>query len=96
MVMFQRRFFTDNPAATLSVIPLVNAGSGYTTPASVGGSDNAVITRTAVVPIEQFTGQVFIRVRGRQFSFKVENEQLGSMWQLGAMRLDFKLDGARG
>ena len=87
---------TDNPAATLSVIPLVNAGSGYTTPASVGGSDNAVITRTAVVPIEQFTGQVFIRVRGRQFSFKVENEQLGSMWQLGAMRLDYKLDGARG
>ena len=87
---------TDNPAATLSVIPLVNAGSGYTTPASVGGSDNAVITRTAVVPIEQFTGQVFIRVRGRQFSFKVENEQLGSMWQLGAMRLDYKLDGQRG
>ena len=86
----------DNPAATLSVIPLVNAGSGYTTPASVGGSDNAVITRTAVVPIEQFTGQVFIRVRGRQFSFKVENEQLGSMWQLGAMRLDYKLDGAKG
>ena len=86
---------TDNPAATLSVIPLMNAGSGYTDPASVGGSDNAVITRTAVVPIEQFTGQVFIRVRGRQFSFKVENNQLGSMWQLGAMRLDYKLDGQK-
>ena len=40
--------------------------------------------------------QVFIRVRGRQFSFKVENNQLGSMWQLGAMRLDYKLDGQRG
>jgi hypothetical protein len=87
---------TTNPTATLSVTPLMNSGSGYTNPASVGGSDNAAVTRTATVPIEQYTGQVFIRVRGRQFSFKIENEQLGSMWQLGAMRLDFKLDGARG
>ena len=87
---------TTNPTATLSVIPLMNSGSGYTNPASVGGSGNAAVTRTATVPIEQYTGQVFIRVRGRQFSFKIENEQLGSMWQLGAMRLDFKLDGARG
>ena len=87
---------TTNPTATLSVIPLMNSGSGYTNPASVGGSDNAAVTRTATVPIEQYTGQVFIRVRGRQFSFKIENEQLGSMWQLGAMRLDFKLDGQKG
>lgn len=86
----------SEPTATLSVIPLMNSGSGYTNPASVGGSDNAAVTRTATVPIEQYTGQVFIRVRGRQFSFKIENNQLGSMWQLGAMRLDFKLDGARG
>jgi hypothetical protein len=48
------------------------------------------------VPIEKFTGQVFIRVRGRQFSFKVYNNQLGSMWQLGAMRLEIKQDGQRG
>lgn len=87
---------TTSPTATLSILPLMNAGSGYTDPASVGGSDSAAVTRTAVVPIEQFTGQVFIRVRGRQFAFKIENEQLGSMWQLGAMRLDFKLDGQRG
>ena len=86
---------TTSPTATLSIIPLMNSGSGYTNPASVGGSDNAVITRTAVVPIEEFTGQVFIRVRGRQFAFKMESNQLGNTWQLGAMRLDFKLDGQK-
>jgi len=86
---------TESPAATLTVYPLINAGSGYTNPASVGGSDNAVITRTAVVPIEAFTGQVFIRVRGRQFAFKMESNQLGNTWQMGAMRLDFKLDGQK-
>lgn len=87
---------TENPTATLSIIPLMNAGSGYTDPASVGGTDEAAVTRTATVPIEKFTGQVFIRVRGRQFSFKVYNNQLGSMWQLGAMRLEIKQDGRRG
>lgn len=87
---------TESPAATLTVIPLMNSGSGYTNPASVGGSDSAAVVRSATVPIEAFTGQVFIRVRGRQFAFKVENEQLGSSWQLGAIRIDFKLDGQRG
>lgn len=87
---------TTSPTATLSIIPLMNSGSGYTDPASVGGSDSAAVTRTAVVPIEQYTGQVFIRVRGRQFSFKIENNQLGSMWQLGAIRIDIKQDGQRG
>lgn len=84
-----------SPSATMSVIPLNNSGSGYTTPASVGGADNAVITRTATVPIEAFTGQVFIRVRGRQFSFKIESNQLDSTWQLGSPRIDFMLDGRR-
>jgi hypothetical protein len=87
---------TTSPTATLSIIPLMNSGSGYTDPASVGGDDSAAVTRTATVPIEQFTGQVFIRVRGRQFSFKIYNSQLGSMWQLGAIRLDIKQDGQRG
>jgi hypothetical protein len=87
---------TSNPTATLSILPLMNSGSGYTDPASVGGDDSAAVTRTATVPIEQFTGQVFIRVRGRQFSFKIYNSQLGSMWQLGAIRLDIKQDGQRG
>ena len=87
---------TTSPTATLSILPLMNSGSGYTDPASVGGDDSAAVTRTATVPIEQFTGQVFIRVRGRQFSFKIYNSQLGSMWQLGAIRLDIKQDGQRG
>ena len=87
---------TTNPTATLSILPLMNSGSGYTDPASVGGDDSAAVTRTATVPIEQFTGQVFIRVRGRQFSFKIYNSQLGSMWQLGAIRLDIKQYGQRG
>ena len=61
----------------------------------MGGADNAQITRTAVVPIEAFTGQVFIRVRGRQFAFKIESNQLNTTWQLGSPSIDWQQDGRR-
>lgn len=84
-----------NPTATMTVTPLKNSGSGYTSPASLGGSPSADVIRTATVPIEQFTGQVFIRVRGRQFAFKVESNQLDTTWQLGKVRVDTRTDGRR-
>ena len=79
----------------MTLLPLQNSGSGYTNPPSVGGVDNASVVRSATVPIEQFTGQVYIRVRGRQMSFKVQGNQLGLQWQLGAPRIDIKPDGRR-
>jgi hypothetical protein len=84
-----------NPTATMSITPLKNSGSGYTNPPSVGGSNAANVNRVATVPIEQFTGQVFIRVRGRQFVFKIESNQLDTAWQLGSPRVDIRSDGRR-
>lgn len=90
-----RNSTTANPQVTMTLIPLQNSGSGYNTPPSVGGVDNASVTRTAVVPIEQFTGQIYIRVRGRQMAFKIQGNQVGLQWQLGAPRIDIKPDGRR-
>ena len=84
------------PQATLTLIPLANSGSGYNIPQSEGGSSSATVQRIATVPVEEFTGQVFIRVRGRQLVFKIESNQLGTTWQLGAPRIDIKSDGRRG
>ena len=85
-----------NPQVTMTLKPLQNSGSGYNNPESEGGVNYGTVTRTAVVPIEQFTQQVYIRVRGRQMAFKVEGNQLGLQWQLGAPRIDIKPDGRRG
>lgn len=85
----------DSPSATMYLLPLANSGSGYNNPASVGGVNNAAVTRTATVPIEQFTGQVFIRVRGRQMAIKIESTGLGVQWQLGSPRIDLRPDGRR-
>lgn len=84
------------PQVTMTLIPLVNSGSGYTDPQSEGGSSNALVQRITVAPVEEFTGQVFIRVRGRQMVFRVESNQLGCTWQLGAPRIDLQSDGKRG
>jgi hypothetical protein len=83
------------PSARMYMQPLKNSGSGYTAPPSVGGENNRPITRTAVLPIEEFTGQIFTRVRARQMSVKVESDGLGVTWQLGAPRLDLRPDGRR-
>ena len=85
-----------SPQATMYLKPLQNSGSGYNNPESVGGSNNGAITRTAVIPVEQFTGQINTRVRGRQMSFKIDSTALGVTWQLGAPRIDIRPDGRRG
>jgi len=84
-----------NPQITMTLQPLQNSGSGYNNPLSVGGNNSASVVGTAVAPVDQFTGQVNIRVRGRQMSMKVESSQLNMQWQLGAPRIDIKPDGRR-
>jgi len=87
---------SSSPKVTMYLKPLKNSGSGYNNPESVGGDNNAQVNRIATVPVEQFTGQVYTRVRGRQLSMKIESTDLGVAWQLGSPRLDVRSDGRRG
>lgn len=87
---------SNTPKVTMTLAPMQNSGSGVNSPASVGGVDNATVSRIAVATIEEFTGQVYIRVRGRQLIFTCESNQIGTQWQLGAPRIDIKSDGRRG
>jgi hypothetical protein len=86
----------ETPQVTMTLIPMQNSGSGANDPSSQGGSSYASIQRIATAPIEEFTGQVYIRVRGRQMIFQVDCNTLGTQWQLGSPRFDIKQDGARG
>jgi hypothetical protein len=86
---------TESPSAVMTLLPMQNSGSGYNSPASVGGSNNGTITRSAVLPIEKFTEQLNTRVRGRQMTMKIESTEAGVTWQLGSPRLDMRPDGRR-
>ncbi len=80
---------TSTPTVTLTVRPRQNSGSNYT------NADSPTVTRTATIPIQQFTGQVYTRVRGRQMAFRLDSNEKGVAWQMGAMRIDVKPDGRR-
>tara|TARA_R110000772_G_scaffold48597_1_gene110888 strand:+ start:344 stop:2191 length:1848 start_codon:yes stop_codon:yes gene_type:complete len=86
---------SNSPAVTMTLLPLKGSGSGYNDPASEGGSNSATVTRTAVLPVEEFTDEIYTRVRGRQLAFKVQSTELGVTWQLGAPRIDMRPDGRR-
>ena len=84
-----------SPSAVMTLSPMANSGSGYNSPLSEGGNSSATVTRSATVPIEQFTGHVSLRVRGRQIAFKMESTAVGVAWQLGSPRLEMRPDGRR-
>jgi hypothetical protein len=88
------------PSLTIQLQPLQNSGSGYNDPKSLGGtSSNATQTVTATqtypIDLDTFTGQLNIRVRGRQMSMRIVSNQVGTQWQLGAPRIDIRPDGRR-
>jgi hypothetical protein len=58
-------------------------------------SDDATVTKTASVPVEQFTDQVHIRLRGRSFAVRLSSDSTGVAWRLGSPRLDIRQDGRR-
>ena len=58
-------------------------------------STESAVTKTASVPVEQFTEQVHLRLRGRSFAMRVESDDSGVSWRLGSPRLDIRTDGRR-
>jgi hypothetical protein len=77
------------PAVTMTVTPRRFPGSAY------GTAGSGAVTRSASVPVEQFTEQLFVRVRGRQLAFKVESTAVGVAWQLGMPRIQVRPDGRK-
>ena len=83
------------PQVTLTVRPRQNSGTQYgsaDTPAVIS-ANNYALSRT--YNVQQFTGQVYTRIRGRQMAFKVDSTALGVAWQLGTVRIDIRADGRR-
>lgn len=80
----------SSPQLVLTVTPRLNPGSSYTT-----GVDTPTVTRTATIPVEQYTGQVYTRIRGRQMAFRIDSSNIGVKWQMGDTRIDIRPDGRR-
>jgi hypothetical protein len=97
----------NTPQVTMSLYGLQNSGSGLNSPSIyAAGTNTATVAQSqkyvpasgssSIVTIEMFTGTAPVRVRGRQLIFRIEGNQLGLQWQLGAPRINIRADGRRG
>ena len=84
------------PSVTMEVKPRQFSGSPY------GPTNLDTITSAQAYgpvkqyTVEQYTPQVYTRIRGRQIAFRIESgDQLGVAWQLGSPRIDIRPDGRR-
>jgi hypothetical protein len=92
----------NTPTAYFTAIPRTFPGAAY------GSSNNPAVQSTQnyqnqiTYNVQQFTQQIYVRIRGRQMAFKVSSgttgsttDGLGVQWQLGAPRIDLRPDGRR-
>ena len=78
-----------SPQATFTVKARNNPGADF------NNTQAGTSTRTQSTPVETYTEQLDLRVRGRSFALRVESNALGSKWKLGSPRVDIKQDGRR-
>ena len=77
------------PSATMTLKVRNFPGSNYS------NSNSSSVAKTSSVPVEQFTDQIFVRLRGRSFAFRIESEDTGVAWRLGSPRVEVRPDGRR-
>lgn len=83
------RASTNDPQATLT-LSMQNFPGG-----STFDPEARTVSRSTTVPIEQFTEQSYVRLRGRSVILQVESNKTGTAWRLGSPRLDMRTDGRR-
>ena len=91
-VTYRRGTFNVETVGVANVGNVAGGGSSVTITFEKSGN----VVRTAVISGEDnYTDQVFMRLRGRQINMKVESNDVGVDWRLGAPRLDARPDGRR-
>ena len=86
----------NQPSVTMTLRPRQNSGTPYIQDVDIATvqSDNNFAAYPQYT-IQEFTGQVYTRLRGRQMAFRISSDGLGVSWQLGTPRIDIRNDGRR-
>lgn len=80
---------TPTPVVDLTLQTRTYPGANYNQ--TVTGN----VERTSTTPIEQWTNELDMRLRGRSFALKIESNTPGTSWKLGTPRVDLRPDGRR-
>ena len=80
---------SDSPAVSFTV-KMQDAMGG-----SIAQTSSNNVSQTATSPVEQFTNQIYMRLRGRSMRLRIESDELGVTWRLGVPTIDVRTDGRR-
>jgi len=82
---------SENPTPKVNMVIKTRNFPGVT----FNETNSNAVSQSTSSPIEQFTEQVHLRLRGRSFTFRLESDVTGVMWRLGTPRIDLRQDGRR-
>jgi hypothetical protein len=80
---------TNTPRLDMTLKTQDYPGSNYVT------GPSSKVSRSATVPVEQYTPVKDIRLRGRSVILRVESNRVGTCWRLGSPRIEIQVDGRR-
>ena len=87
--------YVNNPVCNLTVYPRNFPGTAYKAAASPAVTSDQNYQNQRTYAIQQFTPEVYTRVRGRQLAFQISSNEIGVQWQMGNMRIDLRQDGRK-
>jgi hypothetical protein len=85
----------DKPTVSMTIKPRRNSGAPYGVSNSPTVESQNDYKNRGTYNIQEFDGQVYTRLRGRQMAFRIESTGLGVAWQLGTPRIDIRNDGRK-
>jgi len=85
----------NQPSITMQLRPRQNSGTPYgeNDIPSVQSANN--FTNVPEYTVQEFTGHVYTRLRGRQMAMRIYSDGLGVSWQMGTPRIDIRPDRRR-
>jgi hypothetical protein len=83
------RSSNNSPLATITLTAQNFPGGAFF------GDQPSPVARSVPVPVEQFTQQTFVRLRGRAVALKIASNKVDTAWRLGSPRIDARTDGRR-
>jgi len=79
----------EDPSVTLTMSASDYPGASY------GQTNDEAILRTSTAPVEQYTKELYFRLRGRQLKMRLDSDKTEMKWRLGSPRADLRTDGKR-
>jgi hypothetical protein len=80
----------DTPSMNIVLKMMDKPGGGF------DDTSSSQVTSTAILPVETFTDDIHIRLRGRSLTVRYETNSAGARWRAGTPRIDVRPDGQRG